>query len=91
MLVGRHGRVDLFVASGFAVAAVVLFAAFGLANPGWRRPLLVGSAGLVGVILAAQALIGLFGAQTARLTLLAAAALAVALVGARIYQQRQHG
>jgi predicted membrane protein len=82
---------DLFVASGLTVGAVVLFAAFGLAQPERRRPLLIGSAVVVGVILVAQALIGLFGAQDARLTLLAAATLALVFVAAHIYRQRQHG
>ena len=82
---------DLFVASGLAVAVVVLFAAFGLAEPRRRRALLVGSGVLVGVILVAPALIGLLGAQNARLTLLAAAFLACAFVAAHIYRQRQHG
>jgi len=67
----------------------VLFAAFGLAVPERRRPLLVGSAVLLGVILVAQVLVGLFGAQTARLTLLAAAFLAMVLVAALVWRRRQ--
>ena len=82
---------DLFLAAGFAVAAVVLFAAFGLAVPERRRPLLIASAALVGVILAEQALIGLFGPQAARLTLLAAAFLGMVLVAALVWRRRQPG
>ena len=82
---------DLFLAAGFAMAAVVLFAAFGLALPERRRALLISSVVLVGVILATQALIGLFGAQTARLTLVAAAFLGVALGAVLVFRRRQHG
>jgi hypothetical protein len=82
---------DLFLAGGFAAAAVVLFAAFGLAEPERRRPLLVGSAVLVGAVLGTQVLIGLFGAQTARLTLLAAAFLGIALVAAHLWRRRRRG
>ncbi|HZR97470.1 MAG TPA: hypothetical protein VFE37_02115 [Chloroflexota bacterium] len=82
---------DLFLAAGFAMAAVVLFAAFGLAMPELRRPLLVASAALVAGILAEQALIGLVGAQNARLTLLAAAFLGIVLVAALVWRRRQPG
>jgi hypothetical protein len=81
---------DLFLAGGFAAAVVVLLAAFALAAPGRWRPLLMGSAALVGAALAAQVLIGLYGAQTARLTLLAAAFLTMVALAVLIFQRRQH-
>jgi hypothetical protein len=82
---------DLFLAGGFAAAIVVLLGAFGLAAPGRWRPLLIGSAALIGAALATQALIGLFGAQTARLTLLAAAFLGLVALAALVFRRRQRG
>jgi hypothetical protein len=80
---------DPFLASSFAVATVVLFAAFGLAVPERRRPLLIASAALVAIILAVETLVGLFGAQTARLSFLAAAFLGMVLVAALVWRRRQ--
>jgi hypothetical protein len=82
---------DPFLASSFGIAIVVLFAAFGLALPERRRPLLIGAAAVVGVILVVQTLVGLFGAQTARLTFLAAAFLGAVLVAALVWRRRQPG
>jgi hypothetical protein len=80
---------DPFLASSFGIAILVLFAGFGLAEPERRRPLLIGAAGVVGVILIVQTLVGLFGAQTARLTFLAAAFLGMVGVVALVWRRRQ--